>query len=68
MDFKYLKILTIGLVLVFATQGCAVIVRDHDRRHHRRDWHRSSLLQSDQSIAQMTAQNSRESLSINTNE
>ena len=61
MDFRYLKILAIALVLVFATQGCAVFVRDRDYHHHRRGWHHSSLLQTDQSTAQMTSRTSEDS-------
>jgi len=61
MDFRYLKILAIGLALVFVTQGCAVFVRDRDYHHHRRYWYHSSLPQSDRFAAQVTAQNSGDS-------
>jgi hypothetical protein len=57
MDFRYLKILAIGLALVFVTQGCAVVVRDRDYHHHRGYRHHSSLQQSDRFAAQVIAQN-----------
>ncbi len=58
MNFRYLKILMIALALVFATQGCAVFVRDSDHHHryrHHRDW-RSSVEQSTQPMAQFADQ------------
>ncbi len=63
MNFRYLKIWMIALALVFATQGCAVFVRDHDHHHryrHHRDW-RSSVEQTTQSMAQLTEQNGEDS-------
>ena len=61
MNTRYLKTMTFVLALLFLS-SCAVWVRDDDgfhRYHHGYGrWH-SSLQQSNQSIAQMTAQNSR---------
>lgn len=50
MHFRYIKMLMVALAFVFATQGCAVYVRDHDhdRRHRYRQHHkhwRSSIEQ-----------------------
>jgi hypothetical protein len=63
MNAQYLKTMAFVLALLFLS-SCAVWVRDEDGFHHHhrgyRHWH-SSLQQSDQSIAQMTAQNSRDS-------
>jgi hypothetical protein len=61
MNFRYIKILMVALVLVFATQGCAVFVRDRDPHYRYRHWddhgrrrkHHSSLQQSPQSVVQL---------------
>ncbi len=61
MNTKPLKILALILATVFLS-SCAVFVRDdHHHRRYRHHW-RSSVEQSDQSTAQMTAQNSGDSL------
>ena len=60
MNSQYIKKLMIALALVFVTQGCAVVVRDHDydhhHRYHRGGW-RSSVEQSTLSMAQSVGQN-----------
>jgi hypothetical protein len=50
------------LALVFATEGCAVFVRDNDHhyRHRYRHW-RSSVEQSNQAMAQLANQNAEDS-------
>ncbi len=61
MNTRYLKTMAFVLALLFLS-SCAVVVRDDDwhyRHYHGYGrWH-SSLQQSEQSIAQMSAQNSR---------
>jgi hypothetical protein len=61
MNTKPLRIFALILAMLFLS-SCAVFVRDD--RHHRRYRHhwRSSVEQSEQSTAQMTAQNSGNSL------
>ena len=65
MNTRYLKTMAFVLALLFLS-SCAVWVRDDDgfRRHyHRGGWrHHSSLQQPDRSAAQMTAQNSLDSI------
>ncbi len=65
MNIRHLKILAIILALFFSS-GCAVFVRDDDWHHHHRGyWRHSSLQQSNQSLSQMTAQNTGESGTMN---
>ena len=66
MSVHHLRIPTIILALFFLS-GCAVVVRDDDwhRHHYRGYWHHSLLQQSNQSLSQMTAQNTRESGAMN---
>jgi hypothetical protein len=67
MNLRSIKIWMIALALVFATQGCAVILPDrgydhhhrrydHHPRHHHRGY-RSSVEQSPQLMAQSVDQN-----------
>ncbi len=63
MNTQYLKTMAFVLALLFLS-GCAVWVRDDDFHGHYRHYHgygrwHSSLQQSEQSIAQMSAQNNR---------
>ena len=60
MNTQYLKTMAFVLALFFLS-GCAVVVRDDDwhYRHYRGYRHHSSLQQSNQSTAQITAQNDR---------
>ena len=53
MNFRFLKVFMVIVALIFATQGCAVFVRDDDHYYHRpyRHW-RSSVEQSTQAMAQ----------------
>ncbi len=72
MNFRYLKILMVGLTLVFAAQGCMAVVRDDGHRRYR-DWDHphgykhghSSIQQLHQSPVQMTTRNSGDSLFMN---
>jgi hypothetical protein len=69
MNFRYLKILMTILAFIFATQGCAVFVRDRGHHHRYRHWdgpghrwkHYSSLQQSPQSTAQFVSQDVKDS-------
>jgi len=65
MNTRYLKTIAFVLALLFLS-GCAVTVRDdggfHHHHHRYRHWH-SSLQQSSPSMAQMTAQDNRDSVS-----
>lgn len=61
MDVRYFKMMALVLALFFLS-SCAVWVRDDGYHHRFRHHHwRSSLQQSDPSIARMTAQDSRDS-------
>lgn len=64
MNLRYLKILLIGLALVFLSQGCLppppyYYDRDDHHRHHRRHRHGYSL-QSPKPVAQLAIYNGGE--------
>jgi len=64
MNLRYLKILLIGLALVFLSQGCFPQPPYHydrdDHHRHRRHRHGYSLLQSPKPMAQLAIQNGGE--------
>ena len=63
MNLRYLRILLIGLVLVFLSQGCFFppppFYHDHHHRHYRHRYGYSSQ-QSPEAVAQLTIQNGGE--------
>ena len=63
MNLRYIKILLIGLALVFLSQGCLPPPPPpfyHDHHHHYRHRHGYSSQQSTKSVAQLAIQNGGE--------
>ena len=63
MNLRYLKMLLIGLVLVFLSQGCLPpppFYYDRDDYHHHRYRHRYSSQKSLKPVAQLIIQNGGE--------
>lgn len=61
MNLRYLKILLIGLALVFISQGCfPPPPPPYHHHHHYRHRHGYSLQQSPKPVAQLTIQNGGE--------
>ena len=64
MNLRYLKMLLIGLALVFLSQGCLPPPPYHydrdDHHRHRRHRHGYSLLQSPKPMAQLAIHNGGE--------
>ncbi len=63
MNLRYLKILLIGLALLFVSQGCFVPPPPYYHRHHHHHGghrHGYSSQQSPKAVAQLTIQNGGE--------
>lgn len=61
MNLRYLKILLIGLALLFVSQGCFVPPPPYYHHHHHGGHrHGYSSQQSPEAVAQLTIQNERE--------